>query len=83
MAKVYVTKYAISLGIEEIEREIYEVRDYDYDYSYIKYNFHTFLYIGKDAFLDKSEAIKKAEEMKKRKIASLRKQIEKLEKMTF
>lgn len=81
MAKVYVTKYAISRGIEEIEREIYEVRDYDY--SYIKYNFHTFLYIGKDAFLDKSEAIKKAEEMKKRKIASLRKQIEKLEKMTF
>lgn len=75
MAKVYVTKYAISRGIEEIER--------DYDYSYIKYNFHTFLYIGKDAFLDKSEAIKKAEEMKKRKIASLRKQIEKLEKMTF
>lgn len=43
----------------------------------------TLLYIGKDAFLDKSEAIKKAEEMKKRKIASLRKQIEKLEKMTF
>lgn len=81
MAKVYVTKYAISRGIEEIEREIYEVRDYDY--SYIKYNFHTFLYIGKDAFLDKSEAIKKAEEMKKRKIAYLRKQIEKLEKMTF
>lgn len=38
MAKVYVTKYAISRGIEEIEREIYEVRDYDY--SYIKYNFH-------------------------------------------
>lgn len=37
----------------------------------------------KEFFLDKSEAIKKAEEMKKRKIASLRKQIEKLEKMTF
>lgn len=81
MAKVYITKYAISRGIEEIEREIYEVRYYDY--SYIKYDFCTLLYIGKDAFLDKSEAIKKAEEMKKRKIASLRKQIEKLEKMTF
>ena len=32
MAKVYVTKYAISRGIEEIEREIYEVKDYDYSY---------------------------------------------------
>lgn len=44
MAKVYITKYAISRGIEEIEREIYEVRDYDY--SYIRYNFYTFLYIS-------------------------------------
>lgn len=36
-----------------------------------------------NAFIDKSEALKKAEEMKIRKIASLRKQMEKLEKLSF
>lgn len=36
-----------------------------------------------NAFTDKSEALKKAEEMKIRKIASLRKQMEKLEKLSF
>ena len=40
-------------------------------------------YIGKDVFLDKSEAVKTAEKMRKKKIASLRKQIEKLEKLSF
>lgn len=39
--------------------------------------------IGENAFTDKSEALKKAEEMKIRKIASLRKQMEKLEKLSF
>lgn len=38
---------------------------------------------GENAFTDKSEALKKAEEMKIRKIASLRKQMEKLEKLSF
>ena len=51
--------------------------------SYIRDSAYSFHYIGKDAFLNKSEALQKAENMRKKKIASLRKQIEKFEKLSF
>lgn len=81
MAKVFITKYALTEGIKEIETDIRrnEVRNYEY----VSYGNYSFFYIGEDAFTDKSEALKKAEEMRIRKIASLRKQIEKLEKLSF
>lgn len=77
MAKVFITKYALTTGIKEIEADIIRSRFEDREYlcSYFR--------IGENAFTDKSEALKKAEEMKIRKIASLRKQIEKLEKLSF
>lgn len=81
MAKVFITKYALTVGIKEIETDIirgrFENREYVIDDSY------SYFRIGENAFTDKSEALKKAEEMKIRKIASLRKQIEKLEKLSF
>lgn len=40
-------------------------------------------YIGIDAFTIESQAIEKAEEMRVKKIASLKNQIEKLEKLFF
>lgn len=80
MAKVFITKYALTKGIKEIEADIIRSRfgneEYVIDDSYS-------YFLRKDAFTDKSEALKKAEEMKIRKIASLRKQIEKLEKLSF
>lgn len=81
MAKVFITKYALTEGIKEIETDIRrnEVRNYEY----VSYGNYSFFYIGEDAFTDKSEALKKAEEMRIRKIASLRRQIEKLEKLSF
>lgn len=81
MAKVFITKYALTKGIKEIEADIirsrFENEEYVIDDSY------SYFRIGTNAFTDKSEALKKAEEMKIRKIASLRKQIEKLEKLSF
>lgn len=81
MAKVFITKYALTVGIKEIETDIirgrFENREYVIDDSY------SYFRIGENAFTDKSEALKKAEEMRQNKIASLRKQIEKLEKLSF
>ena len=82
MAKVFITKYALTAGIKEMEGEIFKSTYADNQY-YVRDRSYMFYYIGKDAFLDKSDALKKAEEMRKKKIASLKKQISKLEKMTF
>ena len=81
MAKVFITKYALTEGIKEIETDIRknEVGNYEY----VLYGNHYFFHIGSDAFTDKSEALKKAEEMRQKKVASLRKQIEKLEKLSL
>jgi len=78
-AKVFVTKYALSVGIQSMDAEIdintrmIAVRDR----GYVKY-FH-----GTDWHLTLEEAKKKAETMRQRKIASLKKQIEKLENIHF
>lgn len=53
------------------------------DREYVRDGLCSYFRIGENAFTDKSEALKKAEEMKIRKIASLRKQMEKLEKLSF
>ena len=53
------------------------------DGEYVRDGLCSYFCIGENAFTDKSEALKKAEEMRIRKIASLRKQIEKLEKLSF
>lgn len=82
MAKVFITKYALTSGIKEVETEIHKSTFKDYP-NYIRDSAYSFHYIGKDAFLNKSEALQKAENMRKKKIASLRKQIEKLEKLSF
>lgn len=82
MAKVFITKYALTSGIKEVETKIHKSTFKDYSY-YVRDSAYSFHYIGKDAFLDKSEALNKAEDMRKKKIASLRKQIEKLEKLSF
>ena len=80
MAKVFITRYALTSGIKEVETEIHKSNFKD---SSVRDSAYSFYYIGKDAFLDKSEALNKAEGMRKKKIASLRKQIEKLEKLSF
>lgn len=75
MAKAYITKYALTDGIIEKEGRI--VKDTYFDVE--KYGFFS----KGDYFFTKEEAIEKAEKMRLKKIESLKKQILKLEKLTF
>lgn len=82
--KVFITKYALTKGIQEAKANIIEsCNDKNIKYSYVKFFYVTNLVLDKDAFIDKSEAIKKAEEMRLKKIESLKKQIKKLEDLKF
>lgn len=82
MAKVFITNYALTGGIKEVETEIIKSNLINEEYVKPK-GMCSIYYIGKNAFTNKSEAIKKAEDMRKRKIASLYKQIERLKKLSF
>lgn len=85
MKKVFITKYALTQGIREEEAEIsvfkYVSKEPE-ENARVRGEWSGYP-IGKEAFYTLEEAVKKAEEMRKRKIASLKKQIEKLEKMEF
>lgn len=75
--KVYITKYALTKGILEEEGEhssnfpsMVAVRKYSY---YHKPDWH----------LTKEEAIHRAKEMKAKKLNSLKKQLNRIENLTF
>lgn len=74
--KAYVTKYALSNGIEEVNGEIY-------DDIYFKVEGFYILFKEGEWFETKEDAIKKAEEMRIKKIKSLEKQIERLKNKKF
>ena len=80
--KVYVTKYALTLGIKAVECE-----EGDSGRLYPKEGqcFHrwTGLKLGKDAHKTYDEAVKAAEAMVLKKVAALEKQAMKLRKMKF
>ncbi len=80
--KVWITKYALTQGIYEIEAE----RCINVDENMISdINTKGMLYHGegREWHILKENAIKKAEKMKLDKISSLKKQIIKLENMKF
>lgn len=81
MEKVFITKYALTKGILEKEAEI---RDYGNGYirAYMKGEFSSYS-LGKECFRTREQAMERAEKMRLKKIASLKKQIEALEKMKF
>ena len=86
--KVWITKYALTQGVEEIDSN--QVKEFEMtDTGYLcfrrneKYSFVTEIYSQKEWYRTKESAIKKAEEMRQKKIESLKKQIEKLERMRF
>lgn len=81
---VWVTKYCLTGGIEYIQIETTHSPDYVQEarpgtVSYPR-DFHG---QGKDWHISKESAVTKAEDMRVKKIASLRKQITKLEKIKF
>lgn len=73
---MFITKYALACGIEE--RHDLRV---DGEYAYLG-NFEMFR-IGRDAFESLHEAQEAADVMRKKKIASLEKQIKRLKELTF
>ncbi len=77
--RIWVTKYALSSGLFEIEAEP--------DGHYVSWRDPTFLQSAwgenKQWCRTRDAAERRADEMRKAKIVSLHKQIAKLEKMTF
>ena len=84
--KVWITKYALTRGIEEITSDdvsrIFIEKNGDL-VMYGKSGMFPVIYNTDNYYLDKQSAIQKAEEMRQKKIDSLKKQIEKLERMRF
>lgn len=83
--RVWITKYAITSGIFETE-VIKSMSEFEDMISYNSYsdNKSNIEHCHKpDWHVDKESAIKRAEEMRIKKIASLKKQITKLENMKF
>jgi Leu/Phe-tRNA-protein transferase len=77
--KVYITKYALTEGILEVDAEI--------DGTMAKYRNGAFPVCahgeGREWHLLEKSALTKTEELRQRKIASYTKAIDKLKKMTF
>lgn len=79
--KVYITKYALTAGIEEIEAEI---KDFGNGHLMAFANgIYPSYRVGSEAFYTLEAALKNAEERRIKKIKSLKKQINKLENLKF
>jgi hypothetical protein len=82
MRKVWISKYALSNGVTEHECELC---DADKGYVYPGKPFAAFysFKLGTDAHLSLEDALAAAERARIKKIAMLRKQIHKLEELSF
>ena len=80
--KFWITKYALSTGIQEVDGEIAGTSGSMvlYGHGYSRQAAHG---EGKDWHRTREAAVERAKKMRVAKIASLRKSIEKLEKMTW
>lgn len=83
--KVYVTKYALTTGIQEHEVEEGTVNDISRKYVYARsgHGISMQFVMGRDAFATRAEALQVAEKARKAKIESLNKQIRKLGELNF
>lgn len=80
MQKVWITKYALTKGLYEME--VVKVSE-DGDSVYGKAWYDVFHGEGKDWCRTREAAVQRAEEMRTRKINNLKKKISELEKKTF
>lgn len=78
--KVWISRYALTKGIYEIEAE--EISPGDV-MNLGKCSWDNEYYHGNDWHRTKQAAIDRAEEMRRMKIQSLKKQLDKLEKLKF
>lgn len=82
--KVYITKHALTQGIEEKEAKTCEDINHPDMISILNVRYNEFYHKeGKEWHKTKEAAIQKAEEMRIKKIKSLEKQIEKLKELKF
>lgn len=79
---LYLTKYALSKGIIEVSEDQLDQR-YTREDSVKLIGYMDHFHFGKDIFRTYEEAKKVAEQMRDKKIESVKKQLKKLEKMTF
>lgn len=78
---IYITKWALTKGIKEAEARIEKFEnDEDIEIAWVK-GVMSCLIMGKDAFLNRDDAVKMANTMRLNKIKNLKRQIVKLEKM--
>lgn len=77
--KVYITKYALTKGIQESNGKIDNYRFIPEHYGRISYSWN----YKPDWHIFKEDAIKQAEKMRLSKIISLKKQLNKLENLKF
>lgn len=76
---VWISKYALSAGISEAKAEVRDGK------AYPGAPFATFTYflMGRDAHTSREEAVNAANAEREKKIASLKKQLAKLQVLTF
>lgn len=81
--KIYITKYAITNGIKEVDaRETSVPEMFEYAVTDGKREYGRYAHKG-DYCLSREDAVIKATKMRDKRIASLKKQIRKLEQMDF
>ena len=81
--KVFITKYALTSGIEEAEMDV-KLNNPNFKKScYGKFKGFSQGFYNDDFHLTKEDALKDAEKRRKKKIESLKKQISKLEQLSF
>ncbi|MCB4358463.1 hypothetical protein [Quatrionicoccus australiensis] len=76
--KAWVTKYSLTEGIKEVEGEVC----HKISSEMLAYDKHKYAH-GKDWHRTQDAAIARAEEMRKKKIESLKKSIKKMESLEF
>lgn len=76
---VWISKYALSEGIKALQADVRDGKAFPGP----PFSEYVGFVIGKDAHLSQAEAVAAADVMAKKKIASLRKQIAKLELVRF
>lgn len=81
--KVWITKYALTAGIRLVDAELSSSSPNMVSYGNVGYGSQYAHGEGKDWHLTPESALKRAEEMRKKKLASMRKSMAKLEALTF
>lgn len=79
MAKVYITKWALTRGIEVVET----ASDTSKHMIGFKNGAYTYRVYGGDWHTTQAKAVARAEEMRLRKVASLEKSLERMRSLTF